>query len=172
MCDEWNSCYLVTYKVDLIPNIGNTIVSNTFLRAAAVIQHRTMITHLVLVVLASYGTFSFANQYTIERWATFDVYTQTWQTFPDRLHFSSSQCQEDRKTLCNSLGGLYTGHCLCECYDKTSTFGYFNSQWGCSDNVLVRQHSGMGIFSCGTCRQVFYWKPRNKYRRIFFLQFL
>lgn len=68
---------------------------------------------------------------------------------PSQLCGNATKEQEE----CVLLGGKRIDDCQCECSNQknindqdvytSSTFGFYNEQWRCHDNTVVRQNGGM-----------------------------
>lgn len=62
--------------------------------------------------------------------------------------FNISDCSS-RSDICKTFSGqnLEDG-CQCVCTQDKSTFGFYNSKWGCTENSIVQQHAGRNVYGC------------------------
>lgn len=55
--------------------------------------------------------------------------------------FNITECSS-RDNVCTKFGGQnLQDRCQCICSKGKSTFGFYNSEWGCTENSIVQKHA-------------------------------
>ncbi|XP_031559341.1 uncharacterized protein LOC116295608 isoform X3 [Actinia tenebrosa] len=55
--------------------------------------------------------------------------------------FNISECSSSDDACTKFRGQKLVDRCQCVCNQGKSTFGFYNNQWGCTDNSIVQQHA-------------------------------
>jgi hypothetical protein len=99
---------------------------------------------IVAIMVIAFGSSTTALNFTIARNSTNIIGALVVDSI-DQFNISECIGSDD---LCTKYGGQrLQDKCQCVCSQDKSTFAFYNNEWKCTKNSIVRQHAGIILFS-------------------------